>query len=417
MPTVTTLKDAQEEQSLLLQFVYQCPVGLAEVDNQGDFRLLNALGVALLMPIAGGVGLDNFFQLMRPLAPELVKLIENGKANGEICRDHRVAIPRGDQAGQFSFTVIKLEANAVMIAFQDVTKMVDAERRAREALEAQALQTGRVEMAATVLHDIGNAVTGIGTRSAQLLADPPWPEIENLGRMSALLQSQAALLAPVLGERKAAALGGLSAAIERSLRQREITLREHVRSLASSVSHVQEILSVQRQYVHQRNGGQRNKVVLGELLHDAIAIQSAGLEKRKIVLMRRVAEDLPRIMLDRTRMVQVLSNIIRNACEAFDGLAETRGKRQLEIVAENLKPRWVRIAFRDSGNGFPPEKAETFFESGTTTKAQGSGLGLASCRSTVESHGGRIWMESKGVGEGATIIIDLPTDQNEDNNA
>jgi signal transduction histidine kinase len=328
-----------------------------------------------------------------------------------------VAIPRGDQAGQFSFTVIKLEANAVMIAFQDVTKMVDAERRAREALEAQALQTGRVEMAATVLHDIGNAVTGIGTRSAQLLADPPWPEIENLGRMSALLQSQAALLAPVLGERKAAALGGLSAAIERSLRQREITLREHVRSLASSVSHVQEILSVQRQYVHQRNGGQRNKVVLGELLHDAIAIQSAGLEKRKIVLMRRVAEDLPRIMLDRTRMVQVLSNIIRNACEAFDGLAETRGKRQLEIVAENLKPRWVRIAFRDSGNGFPPEKAETFFESGTTTKAQGSGLGLASCRSTVESHGGRIWMESKGVGEGATIIIDLPTDQNEDNNA
>jgi two-component system, chemotaxis family, sensor kinase Cph1 len=285
------------------------------------------------------------------------------------------------------------------------------------AREAQAVQTGRVEMAATVLHDIGNAITGIGTRSAQLLADPAWPETQNLARMGSLLQLNAGLLAPVLGERKATALGGLVSALERSLREREITLREHVRSLVSSVAHIQEILSVQRQYVQHGNAGPRSRVVLGELIHDAVAIQSAGLEKRGVQLVRRLAADLPRLKLDRTRMVQVLGNLIRNACESFDSAEDDSLPRRLEISGENSSPGWVRLTFKDSGSGFAAERGEKFFERGATTKAYGSGLGLASSRTTVESHGGRMWMESEGIGKGATVTVELPTDENENQNA
>jgi signal transduction histidine kinase len=196
-----------------------------------------------------------------------------------------------------------------------------------------------------------------------------------------------------------------------------MTLREHVRSLASSVSHVQEILSVQRQYVHQRGGGHRSRVILAELVHDAVAIQSAGLEKRGIQLVRRLDANLPSLLLDRTRMVQVFGNLIRNACESFDQLERGREGRFLEIVAKNLKPGWVRLTFRDSGIGFPKEQAEAFFERGATTKATGSGLGLASCRNTVESHDGRIWMESAGIGQGATVTIDLTSVKSENHHA
>jgi len=403
-----------QEQSLLLQFIYQCPVGLVEVDNQGGIRLLNALGVALLMPIAGADGIHNFCDLLRPRAPELVDLIAAPSPVGEICRNFRITILQPKASCHLSFTVIRLDALTMMIAFEDVTTIVDAERRALEALEAQAVQSGRIEMAATVLHDIGNAVTGIGTRSAQLLAEPAWPETENLARMSTLLQSQINVLTPALGERKATALAGLAAALERSLRQREITLREHMRNLASSVSHVQEILTIQRQYVHQRSGGSRNRVVLAELVYDAIAIHSAGLEKRGARLERRLPAQLPSLLLDRTRIVQVLGNLIRNACESFDTWEEGRLTRYLEIVAEHFKPGWVRLTLTDNGSGFPPECAESFFEAGVTTKPQGSGLGLATCRAIVESHGGRIWMESKGIGKGAAVFIDLPTDQTGD---
>jgi signal transduction histidine kinase len=116
-------------------------------------------------------------------------------------------------------------------------------------------------------------------------------------------------------------------------------------------------------------------------------------------------------------MVQVFGNLIRNACESFDQGERGRQERFLEIVGKHLKPGWVRLTFKDSGSGFPAEKAEAFFERGATTKATGSGLGLASCRNTVESHGGRIWMESAGIGHGATVTIDLTSAESENHHA
>ena len=312
-----------------------------------------------------------------------------------------------------------LELENASVLREQLLRVRDAQKLSllKEALgiarEAQAVQSGRADMASTVLHDIGNAITGIGTRSAQLLADPAWPENENLARLNGLLESQATLLGTVFGERKATALSGLVSNLERSLRQREITLREHVRSLVGSVSHVQDILAVQRQYVNQ-GSSTRSRVVLSELVDDAIAIQAATLERRAVQVVRRLPADLPRLKLDRTRMVQVLCNLIRNACESFDRAEDSGVTRFLEISAENAGLGRLNLKFKDNAHGFSPELADTFFERGNTAKIHGTGLGLYSCRSTLESHGGHIRMESEGIGKGAAVIIDLPSGQ-EDN--
>jgi signal transduction histidine kinase len=216
-----------------------------------------------------------------------------------------------------------------------------------------------------------------------------------------------------LGERKATALGGLSSALQRSLSERETTLREHVRSLVGSVWHVQEILSVQRQYVQQGSKVARSRVVLGELVHDALSIYGPDLEKRSIRLVRRLAADLPRLKIDRTRMVQVLGNLIRNACESFDSAPGGGPERCLEISAENAERGWVRLTMKDTGCGFDPQRAQTYFERGFTTKSHGTGQGLNSCRSTVEAHGGQISIESEGLGKGAIVTLRLPADQGE----
>ncbi len=296
-----------------------------------------------------------------------------------------------------------------LLRVQDAQKLSQTNEALAIAREAQAVQAGRAEMAVTVLHDIGNAITGIGTRSAQLLAEPAWAETENLARLNALLQSEQAVLVPALGERKAAALGGLALALERSLRDRETNLRGHVQSLVGSVSHVQEVLSVQRQYANQGGSGARSRMVLSELVHDAIAIHSAALEKRGIQVIRRLPGDLPKLRIDRTRMVQVLGNLIQNACESFDTLEDGNITRRLEISAESKDRGWVRLTMKDSGSGFDPDQGRDLFERGTTTKSGGTGVGLASCRSTVEAHGGRIRIASEGLDKGATVILDLPT--------
>jgi signal transduction histidine kinase len=163
-----------------------------------------------------------------------------------------------------------------------------------------------------------------------------------------------------------------------------------------------------------QGSGTRSRVVLSELVDDAVAIQAAALEKRAIHLVRRISADLPRLKLDRTRMVQVLCNLIRNACESFDCVEDGSVSRLLEIAVETSGLRRVTLNLKDNGHGFSPEMADTFFERGNTTKVHGTGLGLYSCRSTVESHGGHIRMESEGIGKGAAVIIDLPAGQ-EDN--
>ena len=66
------------------------------------------------------------------------------------------------------------------------------------------------------------------------------------------------------------------------------------------------------------------------------------------------------------------------------------------------------ISVSDTGVGLPAGRADEIFEAFFTTKVQGSGMGLAICRSIVESHGGRLWATSND-GRGATFHFTLPT--------
>jgi signal transduction histidine kinase len=67
----------------------------------------------------------------------------------------------------------------------------------------------------------------------------------------------------------------------------------------------------------------------------------------------------------------------------------------------------IEISVNDKGQGLPAGKADQIFDAFFTTKAQGSGMGLAICKSIVESHGGRIWANGDG-GRGATFHFTLP---------
>ena len=70
----------------------------------------------------------------------------------------------------------------------------------------------------------------------------------------------------------------------------------------------------------------------------------------------------------------------------------------------------IRIEVRDAGTGF--EDAERVFEPFFTTKQHGMGMGLAICRSIIESHGGRLWMANNET-RGATVAFTLPLEASE----
>ena len=117
--------------------------------------------------------------------------------------------------------------------------------------------------------------------------------------------------------------------------------------------------------------------------------------------------DLPRIMADRRRIRQVLTNLIRNAA-GYSGDSSTIG------LSATHQGSHVAISVADEGRGIPPEMLSQLFsrysrlgpDRGSST--EGSGLGLAICKGLVEAHGGRIWAESEGEGRGARFTFTVP---------
>ena len=119
-----------------------------------------------------------------------------------------------------------------------------------------------------------------------------------------------------------------------------------------------------------------------------------------------VEPDLPLVMADRRRIVQVLGNLVSNA---------SRHSPESSVIRLSAVRDGVHVAFSvaDEGRGIPAESFPHLFRrfSAVQSEEQGgdTGLGLAICKGIVEAHGGRIWAESDGPGLGARFAFTLPT--------
>jgi len=407
-------KSGSVEHETLLQFLYQCPVGLGSVSPEGDIHLLNAVGAQLLMPIGGG-NIENLWKILDPFDPGLNELRTRHSVPGQaICRARRLRIPADGRRPEqwLSLDLIRLGTTIIQACFFDITETIGTEIREAAARQASAQQEGKIEIITNVLHDIGNAVTGLGTRVACLMAEGEWPELQRCIQLRQFLTDQQQMLIGALGQPKGEALLGFVTALADSLARRREGARDNATFFTRTVGHVQEILNVQRQLVAHGRGAKPVPLSLGELVADALAIQESSITKRGIHVQTNVPPNLPRIDGDRTRLLQVLINLIKNASEAFDS-TPSGSDRTLGVEAALKRTSddaaCIRLVIRDSGPGFTIEQAEHFFLRGHSEKAGGSGFGLPHARSIAEAHGGTLTLQSDGPGTGAAAILTLPT--------
>jgi len=117
---------AREEQDLL-QFFYQCPVGLFETDDAGTVRMVNPAAVNMLAPLIGGGDLSRLFPLLAKLAPELVDVITRDTSRMGLLAAGRRVLIRAGRNGDASLEIqaVRVAAGRVMIVLLDVS----AERR------------------------------------------------------------------------------------------------------------------------------------------------------------------------------------------------------------------------------------------------------------------------------------------------
>jgi two-component system sensor kinase FixL len=95
------------------------------------------------------------------------------------------------------------------------------------------------------------------------------------------------------------------------------------------------------------------------------------------------------VLVDKVQVQQVLINLVRNAVDAMSASPE----RHLTVASRPDAPGFVRVTVADTGPGVPPAIVSRLFTAFVSSKSEGMGLGLSICRTIVEAHGGRIWME------------------------
>jgi PAS domain S-box-containing protein len=271
-----------------------------------------------------------------------------------------------------SFNTLSTEKERLIIL---IIRDLSARRRLeaeREQMQQQLYQTGKLaslgELAAGVAHEINNPLTGV-INFAQLLKD------EETGRSD--FESQ--MLDGIIDE------GGRIASIVRGL----LTFARH-------------------------DDNRRSLVSISEAVSSSLALFGRQFDKDGIGVETDLAEDLPHVYADGSRLRQIVVNMVSNAYHSLKEKGPEGGRKKLlRISARRVESggrSLVRVEFYDNGVGVRREDLERVFDPFFTTRRDtgGTGLGLSISFGIVREHGGTIRAESER-GEFARFIVELPT--------
>ncbi|MDQ2989693.1 MAG: ATP-binding protein, partial [Pseudomonadota bacterium] len=150
---------------------------------------------------------------------------------------------------------------------------------------------------------------------------------------------------------------------------------------------------------------------LNGLIRQILDLYLAGDESD--IIHAALAPDLPAVMGDATQLRQVIHNLLANAQDAMSERGEGAPPPRIDVTTEAIhyenaeggKGTAVRLAIVDNGPGFAPRILSRAFEPYVTSKARGTGLGLPMVKKIVDEHGGRIDIQNRQDGTGASVLI------------
>lgn len=143
---------------------------------------------------------------------------------------------------------------------------------------------------------------------------------------------------------------------------------------------------------------------IAEILRSSLELCHAELDRRSVQVRLFVADTLPKVVVDRLQIEQVMVNLIQNAAQAIG----TNGV--IQIAADRAGGKAVEILITDSGPGLPPDLIDgrpvPFF----TTKKDGIGVGLALCQAIIEAHGGQLRLANGTSGAQVAVLLPVQTE-------
>jgi two-component system sensor kinase FixL len=182
----------------------------------------------------------------------------------------------------------------------------------------------------------------------------------------------------------------------------------NIANAVAQIDHASGVMRRMREFL-RRGRPHVSSFDIRTLIDDALMLARPDATARGIEIVAEIPDGLPMIHGDRIQVEQVVLNLIRNATESISGAQQTDGQIRVTGALVPGPPR-IEIAVRDNGPGIGAELARSMFEPMTTSKHEGLGLGLSICLAIVESHGGRIWLQSGEPGQ-TEFRFSLPLEQ------
>jgi DNA-binding LacI/PurR family transcriptional regulator len=303
--------------------------------------------------------------------------------------------------GNSGYEMVMHELSMVLSVSGLVSEVREHQRNLLEA----ARQAGMAEVAVGALHNVGNLLTSVSVSAEAIQATAQSAASAGLSRAAALLTEHAADLprffasdprAQLLPPYLACATEELGREMDR-IQGEAAALLERTGLVRDSIRALQEVA---------RGGGgdgaPPEPVELAEVVGAALEIQR-GLVERLGVSVRTDLAEVPRVVVERAKLVHVLVNLVKNAVEAMRSTPE--GQRRLTITGAHLPDGTTRIDVQDTGQGIAPEHLDRLFSYGFTTKRDGHGFGLHSCATYMKQLGGSIGVRSDGAEQGTTFTL------------
>jgi len=326
----------------------------------GTISLLSGLSTILLLGLLSSIA-NNITRPLRVMVEATDKI-----ARGDL--DHRVEINLRDEIGQLASSFNRMADNLAM-ANDNLTQwgqMLEkrVEERTHELREMQdsLIRSEKLaslgKMAAGVAHEINNPLTSILINTYLILEKCPQDD----------------------------------------------ACRENLTMIADETTRCAQVVKGLLDFARQ-TPSQAIHTDINGIIDRTVQILEKQASLKNITIIRNLDRSLPLIDIDKSKIQQVFSNLIINACEAMP-----RGG-SLTITSRTDPSGYnIEVLFADTGIGIPKENLQKLFDPFFTTKSFGTGLGLAVSYGIIQQRGGTIDVESE-VGQGSVFKVQLPIEE------
>ena len=303
-----------------------------------------------------------------------------------------------DQQGQFQ---------GLVCVAQDITerkRMEEEKLHLHEQLLDTSRQLGMAEVATGVLHNVGNVLNSINVSIGVITDLLRNSMVGDVGRISQLLEKHRDDLGAYFSQNpKGKQVPGYLEKLSGQLvEEKRIALLELDR-LRKNAGHAQQCVSAHQDFANPN--GITEPVFLAELIDEALTVNQDVLETFSINVIREFQE-VPQVIVDKHQVLQILVDVIRNACQAMEPVSLKQLIMRVKLIIG--PPDSICLEVQDTGSGIPPDDLTRIFGQGYSTKYGGRGLSLHRGALMAKNMGGALRAQSQGEGQGAIFFLDLP---------